>query len=380
MPTLEIEDDEDRKDTRIKHTTKTKDKTLAKDSDKSKDKDAQKTLNVMEEDHNSGEEEDKNVEKENDEKVCSIEKEKITSECNNDEDNLHEETIHDSETIKSPILSSHNMDKTKDNKDCNESCENNLENNCDNDKDEIIEEPEILQYDLDKSTKKDIKEPEEKIQKILLTDETEAFNDEKDLDDTIITNEEIEKLEERQNGSDEKSMEVEANVDEPNGVQDITESKLSNNEKHDEIKDGDENPVNSDSNDDKAKCKKIMEEMVPTDDSKLEEEKEKFEERLKELEEMVNDNVMNNKHKEIQENSTYILDSNSADAANEILKEVFELAAAEVQQREENSNTKNLDDVEMETLENISREIRKSADMPSLDPISVMEIDDDMLN
>lgn len=381
--TLEIKDDEDRKNknTRHKHTkTKTKSKTSAnRDSDRSKDKEtaAQETITTVEEDHNAGEEEDKNVEIENDEEVCSTEKEKI-SECNNDEEDFHEETVRDSET-KSPILSSRKI--IKDNKDHSESCENNLENNCDNDKDEIIEEPEISDL-IDGSSKKDTKESEE-VQNI---DKTEIFNDEGDLDDTIIINEDkIEKLEERQNGSDEKNMEIDTvNVNESNDIQDTTEPELSNNEKHNEIKDIDENdiaavPVNSDSNDDRAKSKKIMEEIVPTDDSKLEEEKEKFEEQLKELEEMVNDNAMN-KHREVEENSTYVLDSSSADAANEILKEVFELAAAEVQHREENSNTKNLDDVEMETLENISREIRKSADMPSLDPISVMEMDDDILN
>lgn len=376
--TLEKENDENRKNkiTRRKCMTKTKSKktseNIDRDSDRSKE-DAQETITTVEEDHNAGEEEDKNVK--NDEEICSIEKEKISNECNNDDDeDFHEETIRDSET-KSPILSSHNI--IKDNKDHSENCENNY----DNDKGEIIEEPEICDS-IDESSKKNTKESEEEVQNI---DKTETFK-EKDLDDAIIINEDkIEKLEEQQNGSDEKNMEVDTvNVNEPSDVQDTTKSELSNNKKSDEIKDTDENdiaavPVNSDNNDDEAKSKKIIEEILPMDDSKLEEEKEKFEEQLKELEEMVNDNAMN-KHREVQENSTYVLDSNSADAANEILKEVFELAAAEVQHREENSNMKNLDDVEMETLENISREIRKSADMPSLDPISVMDIDDDMLN
>lgn len=375
--TLEIEDDEDANNTRNKHTTKTKNKISAnKDSDRSKDKDTQEIITVaIVEDHNADEEENKDVELENDETVCSTEKEKINSECNDEED-LHEEITRDSERIESPILSSRNKIKAK--KDHSKSGESNLQNNCDNDEDEIIEESEICDL-IDESSQKDTKEPEEEVQK---TDKIETFNDERDLDDIVIINEdkEIEKLEERENESNEKNMEI----DEPNGIQDTTEPELSN-EKQDEIKDCDENDtalilINSDINDDRSKFTKTMEEIALTDNSKLEEEKEKFEEQLKELEEMVNDNVINNKHREVPENSTYILDSTSADAANEILKEVFELAAAEVQHREENSNTKNLDDVEMETLENISREIRKSADMPSLDPISVMEIDDDMLN
>lgn len=50
------------------------------------------------------------------------------------------------------------------------------------------------------------------------------------------------------------------------------------------------------------------------------------------------------------------------DATNEILKEVFKLAVAEVQQREKTNNNINLGngiemDVEMKTLDNISREI-----------------------
>lgn len=377
----ETEDDEDRKnkDTRNKRTTKDTNKTSANsDSDKSKDKDVQKTITVVTKD-NADEEKDKNVEIE---KVGSTENEKTINECNNDKQDLHAEIMSDSETIKT---SSHNI--TKDNKNHGESCKSNLEN-CEDNTDEIIKESEILQNDLiDESSKKDTKEPKEKLRKILPTDKIETFNsNERDLDDAITINKDkTEKLEERQNESDEENMEVEitANVD-VSGVQDIIKQNVSNHEKHDsEIKDSDENikiiPVNS--NDDRAKCKKIMEEMAALDDSKLEE-KEKFEEQIKELEELVNDNPENNKHREVQENSTYVLDNNSADAANEILKEVFELAAAEVQQREENSNMKNLDDVEMETLENISREIRKSADMPSLDPISVIEIDDNdiMLN
>ncbi|XP_071554790.1 uncharacterized protein [Temnothorax nylanderi] len=440
--TLETEDDKDEKDEekRDKHTTEDKDETsVNRDSDESKDEDVQKTVvTIVENEDNVDEEKDKEIE--DDAKVSTVENEKAINECNNDEEVLHEETTRDSETIRSPILSIH--ETSKDIED-HESCENNLENNCEDykdgmvdepdkdeimdepdkdeimdepdkdeimdepdkdeimdepdkdeimdepDKDEIIDETEIPQCDLmDKFSKEDTKEAEEDFLEILPTDKTDTLNDQRDLDDTIIVNEdkefEIEELEKQQNRFDEENMEVEisADVDEPNSAKDTIKPDLSNGEKHDEIRDSDDDdvtfvPVNNDSNDDRAKCNNITEETVSIDDLK---EKRKLEEEIKELEQLVDDNAMNNKHSKIQENSTYVLDTSSADAANEILREVFELAAAEVQHREDSSNVKNSDDVAIsETLENISREIRKSADMPSLDPISVMELDDDII-
>lgn len=386
--TVSLEGDEDRqdKDIKDKHTMEDKDKIPAnRDNDKSKDEDAQKTdVTTTEDNKNVDEEKDKDVEIEhdtdieieNDIEVSSKEKEKTIGECNNDKKNLHEKTTCDNETTKSPILSTRNT--TKDNKD-HESCKNNLENNCEGDKDEIIEESEIIQCELtgDEFSKTDIKKPEEKARKILPVDKTETISDKKDVDD-IINEDNVEALEEQQNKSDEEDMEVEMIADDkPNSAKDTIKPDLLNGGKHDEVKNDDEDDVtvvpNSDNNDDRLKDKNVTEEMVTTDDLK---EKRKLEEEIRDLEKLVEDNETNNKH-EVQENSNYVSDNNPMDAANEILKEVFELAAAEVQQREENSSTKNLDDVEMETLENISREIRKSADMPSLDPISIMEIDDD---
>jgi len=391
---LEIENNEDGKneeDARDEHTTKDEDNTLTnRDSDKSTDKDTQKNITdtTTVEDHNA--DDDVNVELENHEKVPSMEKENSISECNNDKENLHEETMCDSEAVKSLIVSIHNT--IENNKDHSESCINNLENNGEDnkddnkedDKDDTIEEPqESSQCDLmDESSQKDTKEPEEKVQEDMLTEgETEKtkINDEKDLDDTVVMNEDkIEELEKQQNSCNEENVEVNI-IGKSINVKDTIMADFSNGEKHDEIEDRSEKNdvdailVNNDSND-IEKCKKITEELTLIDDSK---EKSKLEEEIKELEELVDDNAINNKREKVQENSTYDLDNSSTDAANEILKEVFELAANEVQQREESDIVKNSDNVEMETLENISREIRKSADMPSLDPISIMDLDDD---
>ncbi|XP_011689797.1 PREDICTED: protein PFC0760c-like isoform X2 [Wasmannia auropunctata] len=384
--TLEIEDDEDEqgKDTKNEPTTENKKKTSTNgDSDKSENEDAQETVVSVLENKNVNEEKDKNVNTENDTRVSPTEKENTISECNNDKDdndkdetiNLYDEAMLDDETNRSsPILSTRNTKNKKDHR----ASKNNLENNC-TDKDEITDEPEV-QCDLtDESSKMDTKESEENVQQILPIDETEIFSHKNDLDDLIIQNEDnIEEFEKRQSKfyEDEDNTEIETMVDcdKPNSVKDTVEPDISNGEKYDEVEDlGDDvaaGPVNNDD----ATCKKVTEETVPADDST--EEKKNMEDELKELENLVEENSMNSKY-EIQENSTYIPDNSSVDAASEILKEVFELAAAEVQQREDSINNKILDEVEMETLENISREIRKSADMPSLDPISVMDIDDD---
>ncbi|KYM92869.1 hypothetical protein ALC53_00407 [Atta colombica] len=325
-----IEDDEGKSNKNVKdeYTTKKEDKTSDRDNDKFEDNDAQEATIVILEDHknmeNENEEEDKNVEIKNDTEVSSTEKENIINECNKD----NEEVTSDNEMTSLSILSNN---RTKDNKDQDENFENNLENNFIDDDREIIEKPEIQSDLIDESSKIHIEESEENLPEILPIDETETLNEKNDLDDIIAIDEEIEQLQQQQKSNEENTeVEIIADIDEPNN-------------KH-----------------------------------------RKLEEELKELEELVvESNAMNNKY-EVQEDSTYVPDNSSADAATEILKEVFDLAAAEVQQREEIITKTLVEDVgmEMETLENISREIRKSADMPSLDPISVMDIDDDgiMLN
>ncbi|XP_018345684.1 PREDICTED: nipped-B-like protein B isoform X2 [Trachymyrmex septentrionalis] len=372
---IEIKDDEDRsnKDVKDEHTTKDEDKTLDRDSDKFEDNDAQEATVAILKNHknveNENKEKDKDVEIKNDTEVLSTEKENI-SECNNDKDD--KEATSDNEMTSLSILSNHN--RTKDNKDQDESCENNF---IDDDRDEIIEEPEIQSDLIDESSKIHIEESEENLPEILPTDETGTLNEKNDLDD-IIAIEEIEQLQKQQNKSNEENTEVEiiADVDEPNSVRDMPD--LLNGETHDEVMEDDVEDITINSDNDVDGTKKEIEDTVQTDKHR------KLEEELKELEELVvESNAMNNKY-EVQEDSTYVPDNSSADAATEILKEVFDLAAAEVQQREEIITKTLVEDVgmEMETLENISREIRKSADMPSLDPISVMDIDDDgiMLN
>ncbi|KAL6255810.1 hypothetical protein P5V15_013053 [Pogonomyrmex californicus] len=379
-----------------KDAVKDKDETSRnKDSDKSenKDTDIQEIIDDSAKDINMDVEKESNVEI-----VCSSEKEKSISECNNENNKKdpHEETMQESEMVNLSTQDTTKVDNRYNDNRHNESYENNLENNCEEDEDGR-EDPELIQCDLtDEFLEKDAKEPEENTQNILsdIVDETIAHESDKTLDDLLILSEDkIEVSEKQQSRSEEESMEVELmkDIDELNSTKDIIQSDLSNgNDKHEEKdddiaivpinsniidvnEDDDIVPVNNDNNEYREKSEEITEKLITTDDIK---EKKKFEEEIKELEKLVEDNAMNNRH-ELQENSNYLLDNNSADAANEILKEVFELAAVEVQQREESHSTKNLSDVEMETLENISREIRKSADMPSLDPISVMEIDDD---
>ncbi|XP_012540599.1 COPII coat assembly protein SEC16 [Monomorium pharaonis] len=380
--TINIEDEGSRnKEVRDKRTTNEDEISTSRDNDNSKNKDTETTVAVSEE-RNVDKADDKDIE--NETESSFVEKEKTISKCNS-RDNLQEEITLDRETSRSPILLIHK--RSKDNKNYSESCKNNLEKNS-NDNEEIIEEPEIIQNDsTDESLKKDTKALEENIQKDLPNNVTEALSDSKrDSDDDIIINEdiimnevnEIEELKEnQQDRSNEESMEVEMIVDKFSSVEDIVNADISNGERHDDILDDNDEAdvtvvVNSDSFDDKVKHK-ITDKTILTDDSK---EENQLDEEIKELEELVDDNIVNNKH-EAHENFTCVSDNNSVDVATEILKEVFDLAAAEVQHREDTTNVKNLTEIEMETLENISREIRKSADMPSLDPINMMDIDDD---
>ncbi|KYM99113.1 hypothetical protein ALC62_10082 [Cyphomyrmex costatus] len=318
---IEVRDDEDRQDKDVKddHKTKDDDNTPNKGSDKFEDTNAPEiTIAVLKDDKNMNENEEKDKDVE----------------------------IND-----------------------------NLESSTENIKENIKEN--ITEYE---SSKICVEESEENLPEILSTDETEALNEKNNLDDIITINEETEELEEQQNKSNEENTEVKINVDvdELNSARDMPD--LLNGGTHDETEVMENNAENDvitiNSNDGETNYKEGMEETISTDKNR------KLEEELKQLEEfVVESNAMNNKY----EDSTYVPDSSSADAATEILKEVFELATAEVQQREEIVTTKTLVDdvaIEIETLENISREIRKSADMPSLDPISVMDIDDDgiMLN
>ncbi|KAL0100501.1 hypothetical protein PUN28_019660 [Cardiocondyla obscurior] len=376
----EDDTDEKDKDTMAEHTTEDRDKTSPnKESDEFKDTDGQKIVPATEDCNQN--EKDKNVQIESSAEVTFIkntitksnDKEGSDKEENDKMESDEEENDRERTTLDREINKSLNHNVAKDIKDQSESC-NNLENKFDDDKIKVIEKPEISQCDLvDDLSRNDVKEPEK-------NKKTKILNDKRQINDITINEHRDKELENLQNEVDEEDlekMEVEADIHESDGTKGAINSDFdefastkdtinSNGEKHDEIKNGDEDvSVPANSND--AKSIKIK--GKETDDSK---EKQKFEKEMKELEELVNDNA-GSKEKRIQENCS-ALDNNSVDAANEILKEVFELAAAEVQNREKN-NTKSLD-IEMETLENISHEIRKSADMPSLDPINVMEMDD----
>ncbi|KAK2575638.1 hypothetical protein KPH14_011901 [Odynerus spinipes] len=69
-------------------------------------------------------------------------------------------------------------------------------------------------------------------------------------------------------------------------------------------------------------------------------------------------------------------DKESTNAVTEMVEHIFDLVVDELDNRQSNGDQdKKYNDMEAETLENISREIQRSADMPSLDPISSMEVD-----
>ncbi|CAK9831922.1 hypothetical protein ANTRET_LOCUS8836 [Anthophora retusa] len=81
--------------------------------------------------------------------------------------------------------------------------------------------------------------------------------------------------------------------------------------------------------------------------------------------ELIEDNVIEQKGTDDSKEGKLTIDS--ANAVAEVLQEVLDLANAEVQKRQEvvDTNAEN-NSVELETLENISREINNTIDMPSL--------------
>ncbi|XP_029662365.1 reticulocyte-binding protein 2-like isoform X1 [Formica exsecta] len=326
--------------------------------------------------------ENKDVSAENDTKMSTKEKEKSNNEANNDKEHLHEEMTQDSNATRPLVSSINNTTKDDDNKNHSESCKSDLKNSCKDNESEIIKDIEMRQCELtNKSQKENIDESEENEKIVLdITDETETLKDQIDLNDTVIVDEDkVEASGKQQDTASDQNMETEVIIDDkPNNATDTVKSDLLNGEKLNQAEDGDENEndvaiILADSNNDIVQYAKVAEETITIDSSK---EKDKLEETIKNLEDLIENNTTNNKCEE-RENSNHTLNDSSMDAANMILKEVFDLAAAEVQKREDINNTKDLQNTEIETLENITREIRNSADMPSLDPISIMDIDDD---
>lgn len=332
-------------------------------------------------------ENNKDVTAKNDTKVSITEKEKSNDEVSDNKEHFHEEKMHDSNVTK-PLVSSIN-NTIKDNKNHNENCKSDVKNSSKDNESEIIRDTEIKQSNLtNKSGKENVNESEEKEKNVSsIIDETETLKNQIDLGDTVIVDEnKVETSEKQQDVTNEQNMELDiiVDVDKLNSATDTVKLDLLNDEKLNQTEDGDEDEsdvaiMTANSNND-IQYAKITEETITVDSSK---EKDKLEETIKNLEELIENNTTtNNKCKE-QENSNQskpeqeISNDNSMDAASMILEEVFDLAAAEVKKREDVNNTKSLQDTDLETLENITREIRNSADMPSLDPISIMDIDDD---
>ncbi|KAL6443554.1 hypothetical protein ACFW04_001600 [Cataglyphis niger] len=324
---------------------------------------------------------------ENDTKMPTKEKEKSNNETNNDKEHLHEEITHDSKVTRSLVLSINNTIKDDNNKNHNENCKSDLKNICEDNESELIKDVEMTQCELihdNKSENENIDESEKTVLDII--DETEKLNDQIDLNDTVVMDEDkIEVSEKQQDTTNDQNMETEviidddkSNDDKSNDATDTAKSDFLNGEKLNQAENSDETEndiviIPADSNKDIIQYTKDTEKTITIDSSK---EKDKLEETIKNLEDLIENNKTNNKYEE-QENSNHTLNDSPIDAANMILKEVFDLAAAEVEKREDINNIKDLQDTEIETLENITREIRNSADMPSLDPISIMDIDDD---
>lgn len=402
VTSVEIEQGEDTKETDTKNKNimekviKDKDRksSMDRDIDASEDKD---TLNVQEDVvakavsstskvlhfelfTDVDVEENKDVSAENDTEVSTKEKENFNNETNNDKEHLHEEVTHDNKTTSRLDSSSPINNVIEDDKNHSENCKSDLKNNCNDNENEIIKDVEMKQCNLtNKSQKEDINESEEKEKTVLnVIDETETLKDQTDLEDTVEDENKVETVEKQQATSNEQNMETEMtiDVDKPNNAKDIVKLNLLNGKKLNQEEDGDEDEssatIPTDSNNDIAQHEKVTEETITVERSN---EKDKLEETVKNLADLIENNTTNSKC-EKRENSNHVSNDNPMDAANMILKEVFDLAAAEVQKREDINNTKSLQDTEIETLENITREIRNSADMPSLDPI-IMDMDDD---
>lgn len=318
---------------------------------------------------------------ENDTKMPTKEKEKSNNEANNDKEHLLEEITHDSKATGPLVSSINNTIKDDNNKNHNENCKSDLKNICEDNESEIIKDVEMTQFELTHDNKSENENIDESEKTVLdVTDETEKLNDQIDLNDTVVMDEDkIEVSEKQQDTTNDQNMETEAfiNDDESNDATDTAKSDFLNDEKLNQAENGDEIEndiviIPADSKKDIIQYTKDTEKTITIDSSK---EKDKLEETMN-LEDLIENNKTNNKYEE-QENSNHTLNDSPIDAANMILKEVFDLAAAEVEKREDINNIKDLQDTEIETLENITREIRNSADMPSLDPISIMDIDDD---
>ncbi|XP_029666821.1 uncharacterized protein LOC115237495, partial [Formica exsecta] len=122
----------------------------------------------------------------------------------------------------------------------------------------------------------------------------------------------------QQDTASDQNMETEVIIDDkPNNATDTVKSDLLNGEKLNQAEDGDENEndvaiILADSNNDIVQYAKVAEETITIDSSK---EKDKLEETIKNLEDLIENNTTNNKCEE-RENSNHTLNDSSMDAAN----------------------------------------------------------------
>lgn len=310
----------------------------------------------------------------NTEKTSTVEKEE---ECTKELDN---EIMLDNERTESPVLSiiENNKDNAVEHDKHNESFESNLEDNHKDDENEQINAEARLCADLTTDLKKDPKKSEEKRRCTPDITKMETLDNNEDL---------MEYPKKQQNVIDEQNAEVKevADIDKhddntdntikPNLLHRKKLDQLENEHAVEEDKDVTIVGVVDNDNITAEKSKETTKEIVTTNDSLTE--KTTLTEDVNDLEPMIENNAECDLQEKIEENEVCKdLNNISTNTATEIMEEVFDLAAAEVQKRKKNGFGTNLDeDAEIETLENITREIYKSADMPSLDADSAMATD-----
>lgn len=276
-----------------------------------------------------------------------------------------------------------------------ESLESNLENNQPNDEDDKVKNAETTLLDCldltNDSREEDRKESEErkKITTDITDDITITLSDKEDSRDATT-----EYAEQQQNADVDEVVDIDTDkFDNNDTVQpnltncetfsependEAEEEEPQEEEKQEKEEEGDDVVADAtDSNDAvSVKAKKAAEKTGITDDSMMangipaESEND--------LEQLTN-NSTECESQESNNKREVCVNSNNTSAATKTVDEVFDLAATEVRKRRSSNGTStNLDEeLEIETLENISREIRNSADMPSLDPINALAVNDD---
>ncbi|XP_032665436.1 MATH and LRR domain-containing protein PFE0570w-like [Odontomachus brunneus] len=314
-----------------------------------------------------GEKEDEDTTIEDDTKKTSAAERE--TECNKD---LDDEIKLDNEKTESSIspTAKNNKDNTVEhNNDYDKNLENNLENNHKDDKNARTKDADVtLSVDLtNDSQEEDPKESEEKI----FTADSETLEILDDKENSVIDypkkqHKEIDKKDEEVTDVDKYDDSTDSTI-KPNLLNCEILDELENKDvEEQEEEDDDVMMVNvADSNDvTVVQSKEVTEETVATNDLLTEEATPT--EDVNDLEQLMGNNECELRDKREKYENSLIT---STDTATKIMEEVFDLAAVEVQKRKDGNGIRmNSDeDIEMETLENISREIRNSADIPPLD-------------